>query len=104
MGQEGAGDIKEFLASVKRKFKPELILLFGSRARGENLEDSDYDIIIVSEKFRDMNFLRRIEKITEYWDARVNIDVLPYTPEEFEIKRKEIGIVQEAVREGIRLD
>ena len=67
------------------------------------MEDSDYDIIIVSEKFRNMNFLRRIEKIIEYWDAKVNIDVLPYTPEEFEIKKKEIGIVQEAIKEGIRL-
>ncbi|BDH80138.1 nucleotidyltransferase [Methanothermobacter tenebrarum] len=103
MGPEGIEDIRGFLSQVKRKFKPDLILLFGSRARGEHLEDSDYDIIIVSEKFRNMNFLRRIEKIIEYWDAKVNIDVLPYTPEEFEIKKKEIGIVQEAIKEGIRL-
>ena len=33
MGEKGAEEIENFLVQVKKKFNPELILLFGSRAR-----------------------------------------------------------------------
>ena len=33
MGGKGAEEIENFLVQVKKKFNPELILLFGSRAR-----------------------------------------------------------------------
>ena len=32
------------------------------------------------------------------------MDILPYTPEEFEKKKHEIGIVKEALSEGIILE
>jgi hypothetical protein len=104
MGGKGTGEIKEFLGKVHDKFHPEAVLLFGSRARGDFLKESDYDFIVVSKKFRDIHFLRRIELLLELWDYDWDVDILPYTPEEFETKRKEIGIVSEAVKQGILLE
>jgi predicted nucleotidyltransferase len=36
-------------------------LLFGSRARGEALEDSDWDLLVVSPAFRGMDYLSRVQ-------------------------------------------
>jgi len=74
-------DVKEwidrFLAVISDKYSAEKVLLFGSRARGDYLINSDVDMIL--------------------------LEAICYTPEEFEEKKKEIGIVSEAVKEGIEL-
>jgi len=101
MGPEGIENINEFLDKVKINFNPELILLFGSRAREEHLKESDYDFIIVSKKFEGIHFLKRIEQILSFWNLDQDVDILPYTPEEFEKKKLEIGIVSEALKHGV---
>lgn len=103
MGREGIEELNNFLYQLKKNFNPELVLLFGSRARNEYLKESDYDFIIVSKKFEKVHFLRRIEQILLFWSLDQNVDILPYTPEEFEKKKHEIGIVNEALKEGIVL-
>jgi len=49
MGASGTGDL--VLAEIVRRlvdaYGPELVYLFGSRARGEGGPDSDYDILLV---------------------------------------------------------
>lgn len=104
MGRERVKEIENFLKKVKREFRPDLILLFGSRARGDHLKYSDYDLLIVSEKFRGIHFLERIYQVLELWDYDWDVDILPYTPEEFQKKKNQIGIVNQAVREGIILE
>lgn len=104
MGGKGAEEIKDFLNKINAKFHPDTIILFGSRARGDYLKDSDYDLIIVSPKFQDVHFLERIYQLLEFWDYDWDVDILPYTPEEFEKKKKQIGIVNQAVKEGLVLE
>lgn len=101
MGEKESLD--EFIKILKTTIKPEKVILFGSRARGDNLKTSDYDIIIVSKYFENVPFLRRMRKIYDLWNKKEHLDVLCYTPEEFERKRKEIGTVRKAVEEGIVL-
>ena len=100
-------DVKEwinrFLAVITDKYPAEKILLFGSRARGDNLIDSDVDMIIVSKKFEGVNWLKRMRNVSVEWEGLVSLEPLCYTPDEFEEKRHEIGIVNEAVKEGIEL-
>ena len=48
---------KEALPKLAEEFKPESVLIFGSRARGVAEEDSDIDVIMVSSYFADMPFL-----------------------------------------------
>jgi len=101
------GAVKEwvdrFLAVIIDKYLAEKVLLFGSRARGDHLIDSDVDMIIVSKKFEGVNWLKRIRDISVEWEGLVLLEAICYTPEEFEEKREEIGIVNEAVKEGIEL-
>jgi hypothetical protein len=104
MGPEGIENINEFLDQVKINFNPELILLFGSRARNEHLKESDYDFIIVSKKFEGVHFLKRIEQVLLFWNLNQDVDILSYTPEEFRKKKNQIGIVSEALKEGIILE
>jgi hypothetical protein len=97
-------EIEPFIKKLNQHFAPTKIILFGSRARGERWENSDYDFIIVSSAFEGVHWLKRIEAIVELWDLLCDIDILPYTPEEFKKKRRQIGTVREAVKEGIILN
>jgi len=96
--------IDSFLEMLNKKYSPEKVLIFGSRARGDHLIDSDVDIIIVSKKFEGINWLERIRNVSADWEGLVLLEPLCYTPEEFEEKKKEIGIVNQAIKEGIELE
>ncbi|CAB50264.1 nucleotidyltransferase domain-containing protein [Pyrococcus abyssi] len=93
------------IAKVIKKHYPDAkIIFFGSRARGDYLKDSDYDIIIVSESFKGKHFTDRSSEVLRVlWKEGIvgDFEVLCYTPEEFERKKKAYGIVREALREGI---
>ena len=93
----------ELLPRFKEAYQPELVLLFGSRARGDALEDSDVDLLVVSERFSSMPFLERAAAVLRELDAPFAVDVLCYTPQEFESKRRELGVVSAAVEEGLAL-
>ena len=95
--------LNEHLKYIKEKFAPEKIILFGSRARGDHLSESDLDILIVSAQFEGMNWRERIIGVFGEWDKKQMLEPLCYTPEEFEAKKKQIGIVQQAVEEGVEV-
>ncbi len=92
-----------FISQTKKEFSPKKIILFGSRARGDNKLYSDYDLIIVSDKFKDVKWHKRIEEVVKNWPLDKDIDVLPYTPEEYKQKKKERTMVREAAEDGIML-
>jgi len=93
----------EYLAKLRALYDPTLVLVFGSRARGDALADSDLDMIVVSQRFRDVPFLDRIVGVLNELDINLRLELLCYTPEEFERKRQELGIVNRAIEEGIVL-
>jgi hypothetical protein len=103
MGTSGIEEITGFLKLVEQRFRPKLVILFGSRARGDYLKHSDYDIIVVSDSFEGLPFLDRLTMLFELWDYDYDLDILAYTPKEFEEKRREIGVVHEAMKEGREL-
>ena len=88
---------------LKKKFSPDKIILFGSRAREDNLEESDIDIMVISDKFSKIGFRERIIESYGLWDKKQGLDVICYTPEEFEKRKKQMGIVQTAAEEGIEI-
>ncbi len=93
------------VAKVIKKYYPDArIIFFGSRIRGDYLEDSDYDVIVVSKAFRGKHFTERSSDVLRLlWKAGIHGDfeILCYTPEELERKKKSLGIVREALKEGI---
>jgi len=104
MGQRADSRIEDFVRRVREKYEITQAIFFGSRARGDYLADSDYDVILVSPDFRGIFFSQRSALMYDYWTHwPLDIEPLCYTPEEFEAKKQQIGIVSEAVKEGINV-
>jgi uncharacterized protein len=78
-------------------------ILFGSRAKGTERIDSDFDILAVSKDFRGKRWNQRPLNIYLSWEEDKPLEVLCYTPKEFNKLKKEVSIVREAVREGIEI-
>jgi hypothetical protein len=95
--------VAKFLRRVNERYPLERAVLFGSRARGDELRESDYDMLLVSAGFHGLPFTERIAEVLDLWELPEGLEPLCYTPEEFERKRSEIGIVAEALREGREL-
>lgn len=105
MKQAQAGVDEPFLQEVVRRIlsvrRPNAVILFGSRARGQARTDSDLDILIIETQ----NSLPPHQRATDYrmglGPLNCDIDLLVYTPEEIE---EWAGVpnafITSAVREG----
>ncbi len=80
------------------RFDPERILLFGSRARGEDDPESDVDLLLVYQTQK--RFVERLEELYLAWELPVAVDILAYTPEEFRALLRERPFVQDIVAEA----
>jgi predicted nucleotidyltransferase len=95
---------KAYLPRLIERYRPALVLLFGSRARGTALSShSDLDLLIVSEAFGGMPFLSRAQEVLWTLQAPFPVEVLCYTPQEYSRKKEELGIVRVASQEGVVL-
>lgn len=95
---------------IIRKFKKKLgklginkLIFFGSRAKGTFNQESDFDIIVTSEKFKGIQWNKRSFEIYKNWNEDYALEVLCYTPEEFNRLKSQITIVKNAVKEGIEI-
>jgi predicted nucleotidyltransferase len=81
------GEIKKIVDQIVKNYRPQKIILFGSRARGKAKTSSDIDLAVIK-KTKD-NFIERLKKIAKIvktWEA---VDILVYTPKEWEKNLKE---------------
>jgi len=71
-----------FVAAVRAHYGPRLhdILVFGSRARGDNRDDSDIDLAIIFEDSDWDYWSRKFELLDMSWDAYIeaNLDIEPW--------------------------
>jgi len=79
----------EFLERCLREggVTPSKIILFGSQAKGKATKDSDIDVVIISEDFRNKDILERaaMTKDAEIKTLRkfmIPLDIVTLTPEE----------------------
>jgi predicted nucleotidyltransferase len=93
----------EFLPRLVAAFQPTRVLAFGSRVRGDALKHSDLDLIVVAEKFRGVRWIDRAPLVADSLGAPFGIEVLCYTPDEYQRKVEELGIVRTANQEGLDL-
>jgi len=102
MGRVSTAEVVKELNKIKKaaasKYEVERMLLFGSRARGEELLTSDVDVIVVSQDFSGVPFRKRPDRFIDMWRLPVDLEILCYSPEELERKKKEIGLVREALK------
>ena len=93
--------LKKFFMKASKDFHINRIILFGSRSTNKSKKESDVDLIIVSNDFKGKNFMERASKMYDYWEIDLPVDFLCYTSEEFNVLKKKISIVKEAVKNGI---
>ena len=95
--------LKEFRRKISSRFPINKMFLFGSQAKGTTKKDSDIDLIIVSKNFENKKSFRRAPELYHIWEYPYNVDIICLTPEEFELKKKYIGIIKEASKEAIEI-
>lgn len=99
--------IRIFLESVlprlRDAFAPTEVWLFGSRVRGDALEDSDLDVLVVAESFSSIPWVERMAAVLRAAKPCRGLEILCYTPAEFAEEREQFCIVQAAVEEGVRV-
>lgn len=100
--------IKTLILEVLKKFKVEIkeIILFGSRARGDNTQYSDWDFLLIVKKTISLKRKRTVAKAirVKLADIYIDCDVVIKSENELDYYKDFIGsITREALKEGIYL-
>ncbi|MDH5806394.1 MAG: nucleotidyltransferase domain-containing protein [Candidatus Methanomethylicaceae archaeon] len=90
--------IKHYINNLPIEVK--FAILFGSTIYNNRLKNSDIDLIIVSNDFKNMPFEKRILILQKYWKHNVTLEVFGFTEEEFEKLKSKSIIIQEAIEKG----
>lgn len=79
-------------------YEPQRVYLFGSWARGEEDELSDLDVVVI--KKTDSSFFDRLRDIASLLPLDLGgVDVLVYTPDEFEMMQRQGNAFAEMLNE-----
>lgn len=95
--------IEEYALELRKKISISKIILFGSAARGKTTRDSDFDLIVLSNNFRKMSFIKRLQLLSHarIGSARkVAMDILGYTPLEARRLVRSSSMLKEAFAQG----
>jgi predicted nucleotidyltransferase len=96
-------ELARFLKRLKRELGVVEVYVFGSRAYGNPLLESDLDMIVVSEEFGKRSFIENMELLSRMWDGSFTLEMFPYTPEQLRKYAERKTVVSEALRKGIRI-
>jgi uncharacterized protein len=93
------------LAAIKQHYAPTHLVVFGSRASGTARAGSDIDLIIVSERFREITVPDRMGDFLNTIRPNIAVDAICYTPDEFDaLLEKQWPFVRNAVKSGVRIE
>ncbi len=99
MGQQ-VPEIERLIKRLTKNIRLDRAVLFGSRARGDWLYDSDVDLLLVSPDFEGVHFTKRAESVLRLWDGKTRPEPICLTPEEYQEQKERITVVREAARHG----
>ena len=97
--------VKQYTEALRQcGIKVERIILYGSFAQGNPREDSDIDLVVVSESFQKMDLRERLE-VLGIGAARIMkpVEARGYTPKEIELAPK-ISFLNEILKSGININ
>lgn len=93
--------LEEIVGRLIRALDPEEVYLFGSRARGDGGESSDFDLLVVVAESGQPGFARDRVALRALRGLRVPVDVMVLTRQEFDRKRGVVSSLPATVeREG----
>ena len=94
---------KEILPVLVSEIKPEMVIIFGSRISGQATEDSDIDIVVISDFFENIPFIKRMSKVLKIVRFKKHVDYLCYTTAEFKKLKNHSSLLIEALENGQRV-
>jgi uncharacterized protein len=93
-------DLDEIVDVIARRFAPERIILFGSRARGDAKTDSDIDLLVLFAEVEDPR-AKAVEMYAATASCRAATDILVSTTGRFERFKDIVNTIYwPAAREG----
>jgi|SRR3989344_4976842 len=103
MGKKDLEIVRKFKKKLSEKIELKKVILFGSRVNGKIHKWSDFDIIVVSDKFKGEKSFERGIGFYDFWEEDYPVDFICYTSKEFNKLKRRITIVKTAVEEGIEI-
>jgi len=100
---------QETIKALVRKYikslplKVDRTILFGSTAKGDRLEDSDVDLIVISQDFQKMTLPQRFLVLQKNWKPHLDLEAFGFTQEEFDQLKDKSIVLQEATENGINI-
>ena len=92
--------IQKYIEKIRKYYKIDAIILFGSYAKGNENEDSDIDIAIISSDFKDV-IDDGAKLIGLTWKIDTRIEPHPITTEDF--KNVSNPFIKEVLDTGIKV-
>lgn len=88
---------------IKNDIQPDIIILFGSNAKGKAHKDSDIDIAIVSRQFdkNNLKYSRLLNRLT--FDIDAPLEVIPISYKKYMRKSTASPILHEIIKTGLVL-
>lgn len=93
--------LAEVLRRVVEALRPERVYLFGSKARGEEGPDSDYDLLVVVDRMDEPSYRLAQRAHSLLWDLATAVDIHVFRRERFESRLSlQSSLPATVVREG----
>jgi len=83
LAREADKILTRFRRSLRAEYSDAQAYLFGSHADGTMVEDSDFDIVVISDRFRGQSYVSRVAAIRQLAPEEKAFEILAYTPAEF---------------------
>lgn len=96
--------IRGYIRSLSKEIRVQRAILFGSWARGDYLDDSDIDLIVLSDDFEGVPLEDRLVILQRHWnDERrgLALEAFGYTQSEFAELQRYPHLAREAKRKGL---
>jgi predicted nucleotidyltransferase len=92
--------VKAFIAEVSKHYKVEYAFIFGSFAKGNQTDDSDIDVAIISSDVID-TYDDLLKMMGLRWNVDLRIEPHPINIEEF--RKNETALTDEVIRTGVQI-